>query len=194
MEKYFSVKGYPCLRFNYPTRTKTIDNSARLLHEWITAKQINSADFICHSMGGLVCRAYFENYLDFKPTSNVVCLGSPFTGSIVAQKLSNSKYGTKLLGVQIDSQLTKGVSVWPENFHVGVIAGNRNFGAGRLLGLPGSQPGDGTILVDETRIRGLSDHIILPVTHTQLTFSKSVAEQAEHFIKYQQFNHGNDSH
>ena len=122
----------------------------------------------------------------------MVCLGSPLQGSWVAQKLGRRKSGAKLLGVQTDSQLATGNGAWPDNSSLGVIAGSKNIGVGRLVGLPANQPGDGTILVNETRIAGTSDHIILPVTHSQMTFSNLVAEQAEHFMKHKRFNHHND--
>ncbi len=193
MTKFFSGRGFRCYRFNYPTRTKSIKENALLLQQWLTHQQITHADFICHSMGGLVCRGFLEKQAKQEKYCNVVCLGSPFRGSVIAQNLSASKFGSKLLAVQADSELSSGIHSWPDNSNLGIIAGDRNIGVGRLLGLPASAPGDGTILVDETRIEGAADHIILPVTHSQMTFSKLVAEQANYFINHQRFDHNNDS-
>jgi len=144
-------------------------------------------------MGGLVCRDFFEKHFNQQTHPSIVCLGSPFQGSIIAQNLSGHKLGSRLLGAQANSELSNGVTIWPDNSNLGVIAGNKNVGIGRLLGLPAKVPGDGTILVDETGINGTTDHIILPVTHSQMTFSELVAEQADYFINHQRFNHNNDS-
>ena len=193
MTKFFSAKGYSCFLFNYSTRTKTISQNAELLQQWLLHNQLEDSNFICHSMGGLVCRALFDSKPYLEKRSNIVCLGSPFNGSVIAQNLSSSKLGSKLLGIQTNSELTSGVARWPDNSNLGVIAGNRNVGIGRLLGLPSNYIGDGTVVVDETRIEGATDHIILPVTHSQMTFSKLVAEHADYFLIHQRFNQGNDT-
>ena len=143
---------------------------------------------ICHSMGGLVCYAYLQRYgkSEFTP-SKIVCLGSPFKGSMVAKKLAQTTQGRILLGVQASSDLVSGLERWPFPCHLGIIAGNKNIGAGRLLGLDSNRPGDGTVLVDETGIVGATDHIILPVSHSQMTFSTSVMLQIEHFYSNNRF-------
>ena len=62
------------------------------------------------------------------------------------------------------------------------------FGVGRLLG-PFPEPNDGTVAVDETRIAGLADHIVLPVSHVALLWSTSVAAQVAHFLEQGRFRH-----
>ena len=189
MQHYFSKLGYQNYRFNYPTRSNSIQHHAHELKRWLDRNDITHADFICHSMGGLVCHAYFSDYAAAaKASSKVVCLGSPFKGSMVARSLSQSRSGRMLLGAQSNAQLSIGVQTWPGNSTLGVIAGNRHLGAGLVLGVDSSQPGDGTILVDETFIQGAADHIILPVSHSQMTFSMSVFRQTEYFLNHCKFN------
>ena len=192
MQKYFTAQGYQCYPFNYPTRTKTISQSAQQLDTWLRKNNIPNPHMICHSMGGLVCHAYLQQYVknQFSPSA-VVCLGSPFQGSMVARKLANSPVGKLLIGVQSDSELVWGVERWHCSASLGIIAGNKNIGAGRLLGLDPNKPGDGTVLVEETGIEGATDHIILPVTHSQMTFSTTVFRQIKHFYSTNSFNHEN---
>jgi hypothetical protein len=54
-------------------------------------------------------------------------------------------------------------------------------GLGKLVGARGA-PNDGTIFVDETRLPGISQHLVMRVSHTGLPFSKSVARQTGAFL------------
>ena len=68
----------------------------------------------------------------------------------------------------------------------GMIAGSRSVGLGWLVGAGGT-PGDGTVMLEETRSAALTDHLVLPVTHSGMILSKDVADQARHFIAAGQF-------
>lgn len=47
---------------------------------------------------------------------------------------------------------------------------------------------DGTVLVDETRLPGARDHLVLSTSHTGMLFSAEVAEQSAYFLRAGQFN------
>ncbi len=49
------------------------------------------------------------------------------------------------------------------------------------------EPNDGTVAVEETRIEGMSDHIVLPVTHTGMIMSASVADHVVRFLNTGRF-------
>ena len=190
MQKVFAQWGYDCFRFNYPSHSKTIQQNARYLAQWLNRKGLQNADFICHSMGGMVCQVYFSKYADRgDSTIKVVCLGSPFKGSMVARSLSRFRAGRYLLGVQSNTELITGLAPWPDWPAMGVIAGNRSLGAGMLLGIDVSRVSDGTVLVEETGNQGAIDHIILPVSHSQMTFSSRVFYQSKHFLIHSKFEH-----
>ena len=70
---------------------------------------------------------------------------------------------------------------WTQPRELGVIAGSTSAGLGRLVAdLP--VPNDGTVAVEETRIEGTTDHVVLPVTHTGMLVSASVAEHVARFL------------
>ena len=48
-------------------------------------------------------------------------------------------------------------------------------------------PSDGTIAVSETRLPGLADHLVLPVTHTGMLFSGEVAAATSTFLQTGRF-------
>ncbi|MGB9150479.1 MAG: hypothetical protein WCB36_09555, partial [Burkholderiales bacterium] len=54
-------------------------------------------------------------------------------------------------------------------------------------GIP--SPHDGTVAVIETAVPGMADRIILPVTHTQMLFSRQVMKQIVAFFRRGKFEH-----
>ena len=62
-------------------------------------------------------------------------------------------------------------------------------GVGRLLGgLRGAN--DGTVSLEETRIPGARDNVVLPVTHTGMVISRPVADQVCAFLGNGEFMQG----
>ena len=54
---------------------------------------------------------------------------------------------------------------------------------------------DGTVLVEETRLPGAKDHIVVGTTsHSGMLFSGEVAEQAVHFLTHGKFSGADDVH
>ena len=77
--------------------------------------------------------------------------------------------------------LTERERRWTGQRELGVIAGNVGIGLGRLVGVHGA-PSDGTIFVEETRLPGISEHLVLRVSHTALPYSSTVARQTAAFL------------
>jgi hypothetical protein len=70
---------------------------------------------------------------------------------------------------------------------LGVIAGNRSLGIGRLFARF-SEPNDGTVAVRETQLDGAADRITLPVSHLGMMASPEVASQTAHFLREGRFS------
>lgn len=74
----------------------------------------------------------------------------------------------------------------PEGREVGMIAGAKGRGLGQVIrkfdGLH-----DGTVAVWETRIPGLAEHLVVPVSHTGLVFSQVVADHTANFLENGRF-------
>jgi hypothetical protein len=72
---------------------------------------------------------------------------------------------------------------WSGRRDVGVIAGSLGFGMGRVFGNLGAAH-DGTVTVEETRLPGAKDHIVVAASHTGMLLSAEVANQTRHFLEH----------
>jgi hypothetical protein len=76
----------------------------------------------------------------------------------------------------------------PASVEIGIIAGSRSMGLGRLLpGLP--RPNDGVVSIAETRLPEARDFIILDVSHTGMLFSPACSAQVTAFLDSGSFIH-----
>jgi len=70
---------------------------------------------------------------------------------------------------------------------VGIAAGNQPLGVGQLLARF-DEDNDGTIAVSETRMPGMSAHIVLPVSHLGMLMSARVARETGTFLTEGRFS------
>lgn len=132
-----------------------------------------------HSLGGLVALETASSYAGLPP-GRIVCLGSPLAGSGAARGMARHRLGA-LLG-RSATLLKSGLVQLPPDREVGVVAGSKAAGLGKLFG--GFEgPNDGTVAVWETRLPNLADHRVLPVSHTGMIFSADVAERVAGFLQ-----------
>ena len=180
-----SRRGFSCQRFGYPTLSASIRENARDLHRFALTLEAERVDFVGHSLGGLVILRMLDEWGGLPP-GRVVLLGSPVRGSAVASRLLDIKAAQPLIG-EARTALEKGFSHAPSGRDTGVIAGTRPVGLGRLFENL-NDPHDGTIQADETRLDDALDTIDLPVSHTGLVLSSSVADQVAHFLQSGRFD------
>jgi pimeloyl-ACP methyl ester carboxylesterase len=149
--------------------------------------EAGGADIVAHSLGGLVALHALRERPGL-PVARVVCLGSPLAGSGAAAGMARWAPGGSLLG-RSANLLHEGVGPWTGRAQVGSLAGRVPHGLGALFaGFAGEH--DGTVAVDETRIEGLADHVVVDASHTGLLFSAAAAEQAGAFLREGRFRHG----
>lgn len=136
---------------------------------------------VAHSLGGVVALEAFARR-DGLPPGRMVLLGSPVQGSRAAQAIGAWTAGTHILGALATAELARPLSRrWNGPREVGVIAGSRSAGLGRLFAsLP--VPNDGTVAVEETRLPGAASHIVHDVSHTGMLFSSAVAASTVQFL------------
>jgi pimeloyl-ACP methyl ester carboxylesterase len=172
--------------FSYPSLHGSMSDHARSLVEFARAQKSGEKHFVGHSLGGLVVLRALQLADDLAP-GRAVLLGSPCQGSKAAQGVARIPFGKALLGGAVNEECIEcWRHEWSGRREIGVIAGSMRFGLGRLFADFESDH-DGTVLVEETRLPGSKDHIVLGTTHTGMLFSSEVADQAVWFLEHGEF-------
>jgi pimeloyl-ACP methyl ester carboxylesterase len=174
--------------FRYPSVTASMDEVLDQLDRFITLLARDGLHLVGHSLGGIVVLRYLERYSDVPP-GRAVLLGAPLRGSRAAQGLARWPIGAAILGRNIEAEVLRVPEHrWDGRRDLGVIAGDLSMGLGRLFG-DLEVPNDGTISVAETHLPGVTDEIVLPISHTGMLFSADVAQQTAHFLSSGRFQH-----
>ncbi|CAM4267276.1 lipase family alpha/beta hydrolase [Pseudoalteromonas ostreae] len=130
-----------------------------------------STALVCHSMGGLVARAYLAaNSEQSQNVEKVITLGTPHKGSHIARRMQQKGFDVFLKN-SVEFLLTVNGD-WPFNAKLYSIAGDLPIGLMPLIA-KGSQS-DGTVLLDETKLNGMAEHKVFHLSHTSMIYSRQV--------------------
>lgn len=182
--------GFFTVNYGYPSRTNSIDKLARTsIDDAIqSCPAETNIHFVTHSMGGILLRQYLkENTIQH--LGRVVMLAPPNQGSQIVDKLKHFP-GFEMINGPAGLQLgTEKQSIpnalGPAHFGVGIIAGSKTINPILSTMLPGLN--DGKVTVENTKLEGMSDHIVMPVTHPFITKKNAVIKQVLFFLKYNRF-------
>ena len=142
-------------------------------------------DFVGHSLGGVLVYDCLQRYTSV-PCGRVVLLGAPVRGCLAGRRLAHAAIGRWMLGGCSERWVERDAE-WRRLEPLGVIAGTRVLGLGRALGaLPGEN--DGVVRVDETRVDGMSDRVLVREPHSWLPVSAHVAALVESFLRRGKFS------
>ncbi len=179
-------EGYHTYPFVYPTVGSGLDEGADRLATFVEQLPAARVHFVGHSLGGVLIVNAFERH-EFERAGRIVCLGSPLSGTHAGRMLESTLLGRRIAGQCMHDLLQNGgCGRWEGQTELGIIAGDRQVGLGRLLG--GLQsPHDGTISVEETKLEGATDHAVLRCTHISMLWSPEVAEYVLHFLRAGEF-------
>jgi pimeloyl-ACP methyl ester carboxylesterase len=167
-------------------RCSLAENVARM-RGFLADLRADEVHIVAHSLGGVITWKFFEQYPDMLPPGRVVLLGSPLQGSRAAATVARVPGAARILGRCVREELIDAAPRhWSAPRALGVIAGTLSLGLGKLVGTGGT-PNDGTVYVAETLVPGMTDHLALAVSHTQLPFSAAVARQVAAFLRSGRF-------
>lgn len=173
--------------WSYPSLRGALDEAADGLAARLDALAPRPLHLIGHSLGGLVVLTMLARHCP-AAVQRVVLLGSPICGSGSARVILGLPLLRHALGRALPQWLARPMPNVDPAYPIGVIAGDRPIGLGRLV--PGMEkPNDGMVSVAETRWVGARDHIVLPVTHMQMLWSAACLRQALHFLDHGCFDH-----
>lgn len=184
---HLSRCGFDVRRFSYASVGDGLEHNANRLARLCREQGTAPLHLVGHSLGGLLILAALERNKDLK-ARRIVLVGSPYAGITTAIALARSATGEKMLGRTLNDWMRMPRPSIPNGVELGVIAGDVPFGLGRLVArLP--KPNDGVVRVDETRVPGAKDSIVLRINHTGMLVSPAVARAACAFLRNGTFIH-----
>jgi triacylglycerol lipase len=186
--------GFFTVNYHYPSTKAAVEALAEeeIPKALCLCPKYSTIHFVTHSMGGIIVRQYLSKHRVDR-LGRVVMLGPPNQGSEVVDSLKGFP-GFKLINGPAGMQLgTEGVSLAKKlpsvDYDLGVIAGSRSINLILSWILP--WPNDGKVSVENTKVEGMSDHIVLPVTHPFMMRNAQVIEQVITFLKQGAFKKQN---
>ncbi len=180
LKKPLEEHGYTVFGFDYPSTRVSLAEAADYLHRVIQSLEgIERIDFVVHSMGGLVVRAYLQQHHDPRIT-RMVMIATPNQGAEMADMLKRNPIYRVLLGPAGQQLGTDNGFLPVPDFEFGIIAGSRGKPGGYNPLIPGDD--DGTVSVESTRLAGAADFVTVKGLHSFLPSNPQVVEYAVRFL------------
>jgi pimeloyl-ACP methyl ester carboxylesterase len=183
LRKRMQRLGYRVRQFRYRSMMLGLDENVRRLRKFLRETDGDVLHVVGHSMGGVLIRQAFEHDPDPRP-GRLIAIGSPLLDCWVARRFLRVHrwVGRLLIGRTVADHIARPADpTWRGSRDLGVLAGTFRFGIGAIFKtLP--SPSDGVVLLDETRLQGVRDHVDYRLNHFGMLFSRRCAVQVARFL------------
>jgi len=187
LETKLTRAGFAVVNLGYPSRSAPI---ASLADEAIASALADPRlqgcariHFVTHSLGGILLRSYTARH-PLPQLGRVVMLGPPNQGSEVVDRIGHWRL-FKYINGPAGQELGTGPDATPNRlgpvpFELGIIAGSRSINGINSLMIAG--PDDGKVSIERTKVAGMKDHLVLPVTHPLMMNDETVIAATLRFL------------
>ena len=194
MQRELEGAGFLTANIDYPSREHTVEELADIaipagLEACRSNGGLEQIHFVTHSLGGILVRQYLSNN-EIAELGRVVMMGPPNQGSAAVDELIDVP-GFDWLNGPAGRQLGKGdksvpLQLGPADFELGVIAGNRTIDPVTSAVL--ENPDDGRVSVDDTRLDGMADFVVVEHSHAFMMRMRRPIELTIEFLRNGQFS------
>ena len=180
-QHWLSAEGFAVRRFSYSSWRGGLADNVRLLSQFVDHTPGTAIHLVAHSLGGQVLIKMLSQKPDPR-IQRIIVLGTPYAGCHSGASLASIPMLSALVGHTFEDWFSQPRPLLSPTMEIGVIAGTRSFGIGRLIpGLP--WPNDGVVALNETHIAEARDSIALDVSHSGMLVSRACAGQITHFLR-----------
>jgi triacylglycerol lipase len=196
MQTALQADGFEVCNIDYPSR----DHSIEILAEDFVAPAITKCfvdrdavtpiNFVTHSLGGIIVRQLAATHA-ITNFGRVVMLSPPNQGSEVVDKLGGLKLFDWING-PAGGEIGTGDESLPlrlgkASFEVGIITGVRSINPFLSMMIPGDD--DGKVGIDNAKLDGMNDFLVLRCSHPYIMKSDHGIEQSIYFLNHGKFRH-----
>lgn len=185
--------GYNIVNIGYKSTQHTLPKIVDDVYAELKSKNLlnTKLHFVGYSMGGLVVRGLLNNY-NFNNLGNVVLIGTPNQGTLVANNCSVKFWCKFFLGKSVDILTTTAIQklqpyLGTPNYNIGLIAGTSNkyyFFTRKYL----TASNDGMVPTTSVKISNVNNYIQFNTNHNYLIKSQQIANSVVYFLQNNTFN------
>ncbi len=188
MAEALQAQGFSTANVDYPSQQGTIENLAPLaVNSGLDQCRLSGAQnihFVTHSLGGILLR-YAHGANSIPELGRVVMLGPSNQGSEIIDRTRDwtvTRMFTGEAGMQLGTAPGDiPAQLKPVDFELGVVAGTGSISPLMSAMLPDAD--DGKVTVERTRAAGMSDFLVVPISHFRIMRDDGVIANTVSFLR-----------